>query len=96
MAQNYGLPMAQLQGRALKDINPDRLVLHPVHCIFTGTGYLYFAADDGINGSELWQSDGSDANTTLLSDINPAQVIQYRQALFTFDQICTFQPIMLL
>lgn len=30
---------------------------------------LLFGADDGVNGLELWQSDGSAANTHLLKDI---------------------------
>ena len=34
-------------------------------------GTLYFTADDGINGRELWKSDGTAAGTVLLKDINP-------------------------
>ncbi len=30
---------------------------------------LYFAADDGINGTELWTSDGTDAGTVMVKDI---------------------------
>ena len=32
---------------------------------------LYFVADDGVNGEELWVSDGTTEGTTLLKDINP-------------------------
>lgn len=32
---------------------------------------LYFAADDGVSGSELWVSDGTDGGTSLVKDINP-------------------------
>ena len=34
-------------------------------------GSLYFNANDGINGAELWKSDGTAAGTVLLKDINP-------------------------
>ncbi|KAA6436775.1 DNRLRE domain-containing protein [Dyadobacter flavalbus] len=32
-------------------------------------GVSYFSADDGINGRELWKTDGSTAGTMLVSDI---------------------------
>lgn len=32
---------------------------------------LYFAADDGINGTELWRSDLTPAGTVMVDDINP-------------------------
>jgi ELWxxDGT repeat protein len=32
---------------------------------------LFFTADDGINGNELWKSDGSASGTSLVKDINP-------------------------
>jgi ELWxxDGT repeat protein/VCBS repeat-containing protein len=37
----------------------------------TANGYVFFTANDGVHGFELWQSDGSSAGTTLMADINP-------------------------
>lgn len=33
-------------------------------------GYAYFAADNGINGVELWRTDGTEQGTSLVKDIN--------------------------
>jgi ELWxxDGT repeat protein len=35
-------------------------------------GKLYFVANDGVNGSELWRSDGTEAGTEMVVDLNPA------------------------
>jgi len=33
--------------------------------------YLYFFANNGVNGNELWRSDGTNGGTTLVKDIYP-------------------------
>jgi ELWxxDGT repeat protein len=54
----------------LKDINTNEAGSHP-HDMFYLKNKMIFVADDGIHGEELWISDGSEAGTQLLKDINP-------------------------
>ena len=39
--------------------------------VATVNNTLYFTADDGVHGRELWRTDGTPANTCLVKDINP-------------------------
>lgn len=41
-----------------------------VHTTFKG--HLYFGADDGVHGYELWRTDGSPGGTTMVTDFFPA------------------------
>jgi ELWxxDGT repeat protein len=40
------------------------------------SGRAYFAADDGINGRELWSTDGTAAGTAMVSDLPGSSGIQ--------------------
>ncbi len=57
----------------LKDISPN----HPTSWqwwpgLFTNVnGKLFFLADDGLHGGELWASDGTAAGTAMVKDLNP-------------------------
>jgi ELWxxDGT repeat protein len=42
-------------------------------------GVLFFAADDGVTGAELWRSDGTFSGTRLVKDIYPGVFIHTRE-----------------
>jgi ELWxxDGT repeat protein len=52
----------------VKDISSGAGSSNPINLMNVG-GNLYFAADDGISGSELWKSDGSEAGTVMVADL---------------------------
>ncbi|MBW1682365.1 MAG: hypothetical protein JRJ83_13185 [Deltaproteobacteria bacterium] len=54
----------------LKDILPGSSGSNPAAFVDVD-GTVYFAADDGVHGLELWRSDGTDASTVMVKDINP-------------------------
>jgi ELWxxDGT repeat protein len=43
----------------------------PIENFTIFNGKLYFAAEDGVHGKELWVTDGTTAGTQLVADINP-------------------------
>ncbi len=53
----------------LKDINPNGSSFP--NQIINIDNILYFVANDGITGEELWKSDGTNAGTFLIKDIDP-------------------------
>ena len=69
----------------VKDINPGRSPSITTNgggncgCIYNGGdltdvhGILYFSANDGKHGFELWRSDGTGRGTRMVKDINPGR-----------------------
>ena len=57
----------------VKDINPGSASFRLPASLTNVGGTLFFSADDGTHGSELWKSDGTAAGTVLVKDINPGQ-----------------------
>ncbi|MGN6530743.1 MAG: T9SS type A sorting domain-containing protein [Ginsengibacter sp.] len=58
----------------VKDINPgapDGISRDASFDFYSLNGYIYFPATSPSSGYELWKSDGTAANTTLVMDINP-------------------------
>jgi ELWxxDGT repeat protein len=53
----------------LKDIYPGINVSSPREMTVLGTN-VFFSANDGINGRELWKTDGTPAGTTLYLNLN--------------------------
>eukprot|EP00501_MAST-03F_sp_TOSAG23-6_P001637 GSMAST32.ASY1.ANO1.1704.1 assembled CDS len=72
----------------VKDINVGATGSDPSFLtVFEGS--LYFQADDGIHGRELWRSDGTTNGTILLKDISPGISSSTPSLLTVFDPIST-------
>ncbi len=50
---------------------PNSTTPNSVNEFYVWNDVLYFTANDGVAGNELWRSDGTDAGTYLLKDLNP-------------------------
>ena len=54
----------------VKDINPDSASSY-LQRLTAVNGVLFFTVDDGVHGTELWKSDGTEAGTVIVKDIRP-------------------------
>jgi ELWxxDGT repeat protein len=55
--------------KRVKDIRPGSLGSGPNVMVRVGST-LYFPADDGTHGSELWKSNGTTGGTKRVKDVN--------------------------
>jgi len=67
---NLSLQNLHAQAALVKDINPGSAASNPGSFTQLGNNIL-FTASDPTNGRELWITDGTEAGTTLLKDLNP-------------------------
>lgn len=68
-----GIAFTQLHAQKIelvKNINPSGNA--NISYLTEFNGKLYFSADDGTNGQELWVSDGTEEGTKMLKNINPS------------------------
>jgi len=61
---------ANTSGGAIYDILPGKGSSHPCELTLVGT-QLFFVANNGVNGRELWTSNGTAASTNMVKDILP-------------------------
>ena len=55
----------------LGELSPGTAPSHPTHPVPVGTR-LFFRANDGVHGTDSWVSDGTEAGTILVKDLNPS------------------------
>ena len=53
-------------------------------------GRVFFAADDGVQGRELWVTDGTTAGTELVRDLRPGPAGSDPRALTAFGDLLAF------
>jgi uncharacterized repeat protein (TIGR01451 family) len=78
----------------VKDINPDNSSSYPhsnPSYLTDVNGTLFFNAYDGVNGQELWKSDGTPEGTVMVKDIKPGTDGSLPRNLFNWNGTLYFQ-----
>ena len=80
----------------VKDINPgvagsvgSEIQWQPGNRLVVGST-LYFHADDGVHGAEIWKTDGTTAGTVRVTDVNPGTVGSYPSLLASDGSTLSF------
>lgn len=61
-----------LTSKSIQLIQSNQLLsVNPKGSILSNDTITFFGGDDGIHGTELWQTDGSSANTIMANDFSP-------------------------
>ena len=83
--------LSQAQVSLVKDINPvgDGLAFYSNNRI-EFNGKLIFAANDGTNGMELWESDGTESGTQILHTTNSLSASGNPREFFKFNGLLYF------
>jgi ELWxxDGT repeat protein len=68
----------------VKDINPGALDSNPAALVRSSDHFsltVFFRAEDGVHGGELWKSDGTEDGTVLVKDVNPGSAGSFPRSL---------------
>ena len=71
----------------MKDINPGFEPSIPTDFI-RYNHFVFFSANDGLHGTELWRTDGTDSGTMQVADLNPGKIGSGPQ----YPILARFQP----
>jgi ELWxxDGT repeat protein len=75
----------------VKDIYPSNNSRPKDLCLYNG--YVYFSAIDPNLGRELWKTDGTEAGTIIVKDINPGSDSSYPFHLTEFNGLLFFRAL---
>ncbi len=75
--------------KMISDINPGKSDSNPSEFTLVN-GEVYFIADDGVHGTELWKTDISGAGANMVMDIYPGPQSSSPTALWDYDGVLLF------